>query len=180
MTKKSKDLLVDSVVVIDAHEKGYWKRLCNEHRVFLPGTIIDDELFYFTSDKGKQPLQVKNWIDQRTITRIDAEITDAAELIKRLSNDFIQTLDPGELEALAILISKKYQHIIFTTADYAAVKALGILSLRLRGVSVEDLLNNLQGLSTKNRKIEHHFTKQWFQKALNEGFTEQHLWLKPS
>lgn len=97
MTKKLKDLLVDSVVVIDAHENGYWERLCNGYRVF------------------------------------------------------------------------------FTTADRAAIKALGILNLGLRGLSVEDLLNNLHGFSAKKHKMEHHFTKQWFQKALTEGFTEQNL-----
>ena len=48
MTKKLKHLLVDTVVVIDAHEKGYWERLCNAYRVFLPGTVIEDELFFFT------------------------------------------------------------------------------------------------------------------------------------
>jgi hypothetical protein len=95
-----------------------------------------------------------------------------------LSSDFLSALDAGELEALAILISKDYQHLFFTTADRAAVRALGVLSLGLRGLSVEDLLNNLQKLSTKNKKMEPHFTKKWFQKALTEGFTEQHLWLK--
>jgi len=180
MTKKLKDLLVDSVVVIDAHENGYWERLCNAYRIFLPGTVIEDELFFFTSDKGKQPLLVPNWIHQGKITRIDAQIADFAALTRRLSNDFIKALDDGELEALAILISKQYQHLFFTTADRAAIKAMGVLSLGIRGLSVEDLLNNLQGLSTKKKKMEPHFTKQWFQKALAEGFTEQHLWLKPS
>ena len=180
MTKKLKDLLVDTVGVIDAHEKGYWDRLCNAYRIFLPGTVIEDELFFFSSDKGKQPFLISNWVHQGKITRIDAEIADFAKLTKRLSNDFISALDAGELEAFAMLISKEYQHLFFTTADRAAIKALGILSLGLRGLSVEDLLNNLQGLSPKMKKLEPHFTKQWFQKALAEGFTEQHLWLKPS
>ncbi len=77
-------------------------------------------------------------------------------------------------------MSKEYQHHFFTTADRAAVKAMGILGLGLRGLSVEELFNNLQGFSAKRQKIKTHFTKHWFQKALNEGFTEQHLWLKPS
>jgi|GEM_PF-4024819 hypothetical protein len=62
MTKKLKDLLVDSVVVIDAHEKGYWDRLCNAYQIFLPGTVIEDELFFFSSDKGKQPFLVSTWV----------------------------------------------------------------------------------------------------------------------
>ncbi len=170
------------MVVIDAHENGYWEHLCNGYRVFLPGTVIEDELFFFTSDKdkSKKPLLVSKWIDQGKISRIDAKIADFSELTKRLSSDFRLGLDAGELEALAILISKDHQHLFFTTADRAAVKALGVLSLGSRGRSVEDLLNNLQGFSTKNRKIAPRFTKEWFQKVLNEGFTEQHLWLKPS
>jgi hypothetical protein len=179
MTKKSKDLLVDTVVVIDAHEKGYWERLCNAYRIFLPGTVADDELFFFTSEKGKRPFLVSNWIEQGKVSRIDAELIDFANLTKRLANDFMLALDAGELEALAILTSKKHQHLMFTTADKAAIKALGVLSLGMRGVSVEDLLNSLQGISQKMQRLERHFTKAWFQKALTEGFTEQHLWLKP-
>lgn len=178
MTKKSKDLLVDTVVVIDAHEKGYWELLCNAYRIFLPGTVIEDELFFFSSDKEKKPFLISNWVRQGKITRIDADIANFAELTKKLSNDFISALDNGELEALAIMTSKKYQHLFFTTADRAAIKALGILSLGLTGLSVEDLLNNLQSFSAKKKKLEPHFTKQWFQKALTEGFTEQHLWLR--
>lgn len=53
MTKKLKDLLVDSVVVIDAHENSYWEALCNAYRVFLPGTVIEDELFFLHLTKVK-------------------------------------------------------------------------------------------------------------------------------
>jgi hypothetical protein len=180
MTKKLTQLLVDAVVVIDAHEKKYWEHLCASYEIFLPSTIIEEELLYFTSDKGRQSFEIAKLISQGKVTRIDAEINHSIELFKKISSDFRSSLHAGELEALAILMSKDFPHLFFTTADRAAIKALGVLSLSRKGLSVEELLSNLHGFSRKNKKLAAHFTTQYFRKALSEGFTEQHLWLKPS
>jgi len=85
------------------------------------------------------------------------------------------SLDPGELEALAILASKEYKDYLFTTADRAAVKALGVLGWGDRGISVEELLI---GMGSNKTKIAQHFTKKWFQNVLTQGFSEQHIWLR--
>lgn len=178
MTKKSKDLLVDAVVVIHAHEQKYWERLCNAHRIFIPGTILEDELFFFTSDKGKEPLLAATWVQQGKVTRVDAEHSDLHKLTQKLSDNFMRGIDPGEFEALALLLSKDHKNLHFTTADRMAIKALGLLGLRSRGVSVEELLSNLQALPTKSKKVDTQYTKKYFEKALTEGFSEQALWLK--
>jgi hypothetical protein len=108
MTKKSKQILTDTVVIIDAHENGYWETLCNDYCVILPATIIEDEAFYFQSDRGKIGMNPTEWIRQGKVTRIDAELKDFETLQKKLSPYFVASLDPGELEALAILMSKKH------------------------------------------------------------------------
>ncbi len=86
-------------------------------------------------------------------------------------------IDAGEKEALAILISKKYKDYFFTTADKAAVKALGILGIGYKGVSVEELLKNISNPASQ-KKLSTQFTKAWFQKNVAEGLSEQNLWVK--
>jgi len=174
MTKKL-DVLVDTVVVINAHENGYWEHLCNKHCIYLPNSVIEDEAFYFTSNKGKTALTPSKWLQQKKAFCIEAQPSDIVKLTEKLSNDFLHTLDSGELEALAILLSENYPELLFTTADKAAVKALGVLNLSYKGISVECLLKHLP--SAKN-KLKPHFKKDWFIKGTSEGLLEQNLFLK--
>ncbi len=178
MTKKLKYVIADAVVVINAHEENYWEALCNTYQVVLPGIVLEDEVFYFQSDKGRKGLNPSEWISKGMITRIDAEIKDYDTINKRLSKDFMAGLDAGEREALAILTAKNYQQLLFATADRTAIKALGVLGMGNRGISVEELLDGLGSGSAKKAKLSKHFTKEWFQKYKIEGFSEQHLWLQ--
>lgn len=173
MTKKSL-ILPDTVVVIDAHENDYWEPICREYSLVLPSTIIENEAFYYQSERGKKGLNPTSWIKNNQITRVDAELSDFALLAKKLSPDFMSSLDAGELEALAILMSKKNKDVLFTTADRAAIRALGILGLGNRGLSVEELVKNIR----LKRKLPAHLTKKWFEQVVAEGFREQHLWLR--
>lgn len=177
MTKKLKQILPDTVVIIAAHENGYWESLCNAYHIVVPATILENEAFYFESDRGKVGMRPSEWIKNGKITRIEAELEDFETLQRRLNPDLLASLDDGELEAIAILLSNRYKNLLFTTADKAAIKALGVLGLSSQGISIEELLKNL-GINQKG-KLPLHFTKKWFQQILAEGFREQHLWLKP-
>lgn len=178
MTKKLKQIVVDTVVIIDAHEYSYWKSLCKAYHIAVPAIVLEKEAFYFQSDRGKIGMNPTEWLMQNQVTRIEAELEDFETLRKKLSSDFMASLDAGELEALAILMSKSHKDILFTTADKAAIKALGVLGIGSRGISVEELLKN-SGINPKER-LPLKFTKKWFQQILTEGFSEQHLWLKSS
>ncbi len=180
MTKKSKQIEIDTVVIIDAHEYGYWEPLCNAYRIAVPASILEDEAFYFQSDRGKIGMNPTEWLKQEKVIRVEAEFEDFEALQKRLSSDFMASLDAGELEALAILLSKRHKDILFTTADRAAIKALGVLGLGSRGISVEELLKNSGTKRKEKSKLPQHFTKKWFQQVLAEGLSEQHLWLRSS
>ena len=180
MTKKLKQIVTDTVVIIDAHENDYWSQLCNSYSVLLPATVIESEAFYFQSDRGKIGMNPSEWIEQKKIVRVEGALEDLMMLKRRLSPDFYNALDAGEIEALVVLLSKKNKDMFFTTADKAAVKALGILGLGSQGVSVEELLTN-KGIKRKGSfKFPTHFTKKWFQAVLAEGLREQHLWLNPN
>lgn len=95
MTKKLKQILIDTVVIIDAHENDYWDILCNVFRVALPAVIIEDEAFYFQSDRGKIGMNPTEWISQGKVVRIEAELEDFKALEQSLSSDFLASLDAG-------------------------------------------------------------------------------------
>lgn len=165
MTKKSKQILPDTVVIVNAHEHGYWQSWCNAYHIVLPASILENEAFYFQSDRGKVGMNPTEWIMQGKVLRIEAELEDFDVLRKKLTSDFLASLDAGELEALAILMSKKHKDILFTTADRAAIKALGVLGLSSRGISVEELLVNSGARKKGNPKLPLRFTKNGFSKS---------------
>jgi len=179
MTKKSKQILTDTVVIIDAHSNEYWEYLCNAYLIAIPAYIFENEAFYFQSERGKVGMNPTEWIKQEKVIRIEADLEDFEVLRKKLTSDSMASIDEGEHEALAILLSKKHKDVLFTTADRAAIKVLGVLGLGLRGISVEELLIK-NGRGKGSPKLPLHFTKKWFQQVLAEGLREQHLWLRPS
>ena len=178
MIKKSLRVLADAVIVIGAHEQRYWEFLCNSYKIGIPATILEEEVFYFQSQDGTQGLMPSLWVREGKVERLEAELEDYENLNRMLSRTFMSSLDPGELEALALLGSRQYKEYLFCTADRAAIRALGILGWRERGISVEALLRWAGRSETSFKKLPRHFTEKWFDVCLQEGFMEQHLWRK--
>lgn len=180
MTKKSLSVLLDAVIIIGAHEARYFELLSNRYRLAIPATILEDEIFYFQSKDGKQGLVPSEWLRQGKVERAEADIKDHEKLSRMLSPAFMHSLDPGELEALALISSAKYKDYKFTTADRAAIKALGVLGMSDRGIAVETLLENAGASTSLIKRLPQHFTKRWFNSCLHDGFMEKQLWLKSS
>ena len=175
MTKKSKQIILDAVTVIAAHELDQWNSICNAHQVILPGTVIENELFYFGSEK-KIPLRPSSWIKEKKVTRIDALIEDYQKVSQKLSDNFLLSIDRGEREALAILLSDT-SRFYFTTSDIAPIKALGALNLGSRGISLEEILEVI-GKNIKKPPLSVQYTKKWFQQKVSEGFRDSLIYLK--
>lgn len=139
MIKKSQPILIDAVIVIGAHEQSYWELLCSSYQIAIPATILEDEVFYFQVEDRKQGFAPSQWVIDGKIARLEANVEDYDILSRSLTKNFMNSLDPGELEALALLGSKSCKDYLFSTADRAAIKALGVLGLSERGISVEAL-----------------------------------------
>lgn len=178
MTKKSLRVLTDAVIVIGAHEQHYWELFCNNYQIALPATILEEEVFYFQDGDCKQGLTPSRWVIENKVERLEASIDDYENLNRKLSSHFMNSLDPGELEALALLGSKNFKDYLFTTADRAAIKALGVLGWGERGISVEMLLERVGKSKSMLKKLPHSYTKKWFSACVQEGVLERHLWLK--
>lgn len=178
MTKKSLPILTDAVIVISAHEQNYWELLCSHYQIAIPVTILEDEVFYFQKKDRRYGLNPSQWISQGKVKRIAAGVDNYENLRSKLSKDFMCSMDPGELEALALLGCPQYTNYLFTTADRAAIKALGVLGWGTRGIAVETLLERAGGPASMIHKLPQNYTKRWFDHCIQEGFMEQHLWLK--
>ncbi len=171
--KKPDLVILDANVVIDAHRENYWNPLIQGHKIHLPATVVREEVQYFDAGKNnKKGIQLKSLIDNGLIFEIAATLDDEKHLQRLVKPHFLQSFDPGEREALALLITNRYKDFLFCTGDRAAIKGLGVLGLSNRGISVEKLLEKI-GIK---KNLKNHFTENWLRQQLTQGFQERDLW----
>lgn len=174
MMKKSLLVILDANVIIVAHRDGYWNALVNQYKIGIPSTILNDEVFFFTTETGAQAIHLSPYIAREQIHELSASFEDYQAIHKAVNKRFLASIDPGEEEALALLKSSQCQQYAFCTGDALAIQALAILGMSDRSVSLEKMLERC-GRATKHLK--HHFTEGSLQKNLAKGFQEKHLWL---
>jgi hypothetical protein len=95
----------------------------------------------------------------------EAATGQIAHVLKNFDGVFLQRMDSGEAEALAILLSRPDQEILFCTADGPAIRALAMLDMSHRGISFEIALRRC-GLS---RRVPRELSESFFGSQLEKG-----------
>jgi hypothetical protein len=137
--QKPKLLLLDADVVIEAHKLGAWDALRNAFSIAVPATIVR-EARYFTSSEGRQGINLQREIDAGEITCIDATGDEIQATFENFAPVFMQGIDDGEKEGIAIIRFEKAEDCVFCTGDTNAVEAIGMLAIDSRSVSFESVL----------------------------------------
>jgi hypothetical protein len=168
-TKKSIYVLLDAVIVIEAHALGIWDKLLDKINCLVPSTVVQNEAFYFDTKKGgkRNPILIKQSINSGRLAEVAATASEIQKVQNILDYATVQGLDAGETEALALITSgrKEMEGTLFCTADGAAIRALALLGYRESGISLETLFTQV-GLQ---RPLDHHFKTDFFKKHLDSG-----------
>jgi len=166
-TRNSTWVLLDAVIIIEAHSIGVWDRLLEEIRGLVGATVANDEAFYFDTKKTKkrEAIRLRPYIESGRIKEVNATIEDLQSLHETLSSATLHGLDPGELEALAVLHGGAIEEVVFCTADGAAIRALALLGHSESGISFESLLKEV-GLQ---KALEDHYSEKFFRYHLERG-----------
>lgn len=173
MTKKLESILTDTVVIIGAHEMNLFNPLTNVYRICIPETVLRQEAFYYSTDKGKKALNPTEWIKAKKAFSIEAEPCDYLRLTQMITEDCLSGLDQGELEALALLVSGKNKEMLFTTCDKAAIKVMGVLGLSQNAISFEKLLTRKR---IPHKPLPYQYTEKFFKYYLDLGYQERDLY----
>ncbi len=167
---KSKLVLLDAVVIIEAHRLGIWSHLVTQFKISVPGYILDNEVKFFKSrGGGKVNIDLAADLQANRIERLDAEPTDFAALYQKFNQVFVDGIDAGEKEALSLLNSGRFPEHKFCTADGAAIKALSVMALQDQGVSLEELLTQ----SGRKMSLKANFCKDFYTKHIANGLQER-------
>lgn len=165
--RKPLQLLLDANVVIEAHCLRVWDPLISRVPVACPATVVDSEALFYCEDEHSVPpsIHLERLVAEGRIAMFEATAEDLGRVATLLTDDVLEGLDPGEAEALALLLVQKAPDHRFCTGDRAAIRALALLGLSERGISFESVLETL-GLQ---KRLKEPFTEQFFQQALREG-----------
>jgi hypothetical protein len=160
-------VLLDAMIIIEAHGVDVWDRLLEEVNVLVPATVINNEAFYFDSKKTNRrgAIRLRQSVELGKISEVNATIEDLQSLHEILSFSTLQGLHEGELEALAALHGGTAKGALFCTAEGAAIRALALLGHSESGISFEILLREV-GLQ---KALEDHYSDKFFRFHLERG-----------
>jgi hypothetical protein len=160
-------VLLDAVIVIKTHELLIWESLIDKIPLMVCATVVEDEAFYFDTEPGVKrfPIDLKGSIDIGKIIRVEATLEEFQKLHNIFDKLTLEGLDPGELEALALVNGRRLGDVLFCTSDKAAIRALALLGFSEEGISLEELLEKI-GLQ---KTLEEHHTREWFNHYLRIG-----------
>ena len=166
-TIKPKCVLVDANIVIKAYEIGIWLEIVSRCEIIVPSIVVHREALFYSEKKQSIPkdIDLMQLVEQGRIKEVTATKNELEDLYKVFDRVFVEQIDDGEAEALALLKAGKTPQALFCTGDAPAIKALAMIGQGESGISLESLLGKL-GLQ-KSLNIQ--FTQTFFEEHLKRG-----------
>jgi hypothetical protein len=156
--------LLDADIIIDFLSLDVFDKLVENHKVFVATTVINEVKSFKREDKKYTIDFRKQYVDSNLIREVSASSVEIKEILHKLPPITHDTIHPGELESLSILVRE--EEITFCSCDAAVIRALPFLDLSERGISAERLLK-ASGLLKSKLKERH--TDQYFKNNLKIG-----------
>jgi hypothetical protein len=136
-------LLCDTPAVVGAHMAGVWTVLTKQYPVAVTGTVVQEAQFYYDAQRNRRPINLQAQITNGVIECFDAAVEELKALDERLEDRMLAaSLDPGELEVLALLVERRLPHLL-CTGDGPAIRALCHLGMEERAISLERALRQV-------------------------------------
>lgn len=167
-TTKHLSVLSDANIIIDAHRLGIWGQLINQCQMFTTRYIQKNEARYFRSKSRTKSINLKEQISKGNIIILDAESRHMNNLYSIFENWFLESLDAGEREALALILSGKIDELLFCTCDGHAIQALAMINKLHMGISCEKLLEKT-GFRGSKKKLGARHSQAFFDKHAKQG-----------
>jgi len=174
--QKPKLLLLDADVVIEAHKLGIWEVLKKAFSIGVPATIVR-EARYFISSSGSRGISLQAEINAAEITCLDATADEILATFEKFDPVFLQGIDDGDKEGIAIIHCEKATDCVFCTGDTNAVEAVGMLAIDEHSISFEAVLQMAKVAAARLRPSmtikahEHHIKKGRTRRLTGEYFT---------
>lgn len=162
-------LLFDANIVIELHKIGLWEKVIELCDVTLTKTVAEDESEYWEDDyEQRHYFNLHDEIGSGKINCITVSHEQLEALFKKFSPVYLDRLDPGEAESLAVLISSDEDWLI-SSSDGIVFRVLGNIGLPDQGISLAEVLQKI-GLTYPGLRF--HFCQEFRHKMTLKGQQE--------
>lgn len=152
-------LLLDADVIIDLLGFELFDSLLNTYEVYVCSTVINEVKTYKSQGIMTNINFRTQYSDTSKVIEISASASEEEEMLQRLPILFRQSIDPGEIESLSILIIRSDLNLKFCSCDARAIRALSHLRVPEKGISLEEVLNKFKHnkVDLQTRHLESYF-----------------------
>ncbi|MGK5086331.1 type II toxin-antitoxin system VapC family toxin [Bdellovibrionota bacterium FG-2] len=173
---KSRLVILDANVIIKAFSGNFWKTLITQYDVYITSIVLHAEVYYYMDKNGQKiSIDLTAGINSGKIIELTATPNEIATLVNKVNPNFMDRIDDGEQEALALLLTGRFEDFRYCTGDTRAIKALASLNLGPLGISLEEVLD---AIGQKGKLPDPSYSKVAFDKKKAEGIQEQTMFLK--
>ena len=167
---KSRLVLLDANVVIGLFELNLWDALVARYEVLIADTCVGEALWY-EDGEHRIDIDLAPYIADNRITTVSADLSAVQAFSKRFEPNYLEKLDPGELESLTHLLATENPAAPcqICSGDRIVYRVLGNLGKSELGTSLEELLSAI-GRTVKLGRM---FTKAFREEATDQGFKER-------
>jgi hypothetical protein len=99
------------------------------------------------------------------VKELQADLTELSELMNQFDPLFSESIDPGEQEALALMLAGRCPEHRFCSADARPLQALAMLDMSDRGIALEELLDKMG----QSKRLDEQYTKAYLDRQIREG-----------
>lgn len=148
-------VLVDTNVVLEAHQTGCWVPLAGYFALHTVAKVVEE------TQTGYQNRNPEHWIDEAVLRRQLAHVEQITEL-QRVSFNMAHghpALDPGERDLLIYAATLDAPAWLLNSPDMAAVRFAYHVGWIDRLVSLGAMSAHLK--TRLGRDLRHHYTERW-------------------
>lgn len=164
---KSRLVLLDANVIIGLFELKLWDALIARYDVLIAETCAGEALWY-EDGEHRVDIDLGPYVADGRVTTVTVDLSIVKAFAARFEPNYLEKLDPGELESLAHLLTMTDACQI-CSGDRIVYRVLGNLGKGELGVSLEELLAAI-GRAIKVARM---FTKAFREEATQQGFQER-------
>jgi hypothetical protein len=168
MAKRLNLLLLDANVVIHLFKLGLWDRILDVCDIHLAQTVVEEVDFYKDEEGEHHNIDLKPDLIADKVHSFSLPATALAAFRDQFGIEYIEKLDPGEVESLVHLLSSSKDWLL-CSADKIVFRVLGNLDRRDQGISLEEVLQKV-GLP---RRLDHQYQKAYRVWWSDEGVKER-------
>jgi hypothetical protein len=165
---KSRLVLLDANILIQLFELKIWPRLIERFEIIVAETVLAEADFFF-EDGAAVKIDLRPDIESRRIRIVSVDTAAVQVFLARFEPNYLEKLDPGEAESLAYVVSNNDGSLI-CSADRIVFRALGNLSLKERGISLEEILQQCGLSRTLASQFTKAFREHWTRRGTQEHF----------